>query len=124
MPILYLAEKFVFHLCRYLKKLKLMMRTRSHPEASIAEGYILDESLTFCSRYIRGCLTRHNRKARNAEANDVDEVPTMPYLCRKGRQLVGNAIHDLDDTAWLQAHRYVLFNYEHITPYKEYACFL
>lgn len=98
-----------------------MMRTRSHPEASIAEGYILDESLTFCSRYMHGCLTRHNRKARNADNGDEDEEATMPYLRKKGRKLIGNAIAELDDIAWIQAHRYVLFNYEHIGPYKEYV---
>ena len=37
------------------------VRTRSHPEGSIAESYLFDESLTFCSRYLHG-ETRFNRK--------------------------------------------------------------
>lgn len=34
-------------ICRFLMRLKGYVRTRSHPEGSIAESYIFDESLTF-----------------------------------------------------------------------------
>ncbi|KAL2512828.1 Uncharacterized protein Adt_18428 [Abeliophyllum distichum] len=34
---------------RYLKKLKDYVRNQSKPEGSIAEGYVVEESLTFCS---------------------------------------------------------------------------
>ena len=37
------------------------VRTRSHPEGSITESYLFDESLTFCSRYLPG-EARFNRK--------------------------------------------------------------
>jgi hypothetical protein len=47
---------------RYMGKLKDNVRTRSHPEGSIAEGYLFDECLTFCSRYLEGCETRLYRK--------------------------------------------------------------
>ena len=103
-----------------------MMRTRSHPEASIAEGYVLDKSLTFCSRYMHGCLTRHNRNVRNEEPDgeaDVEE-DTMPYIRKRGLQLIGSLHVELDDNAWIQAHRYVLFNYDHIKAYKEYVWYL
>lgn len=107
-------------ICRYLKKLKSMIRTRSHPEGSIAEGYVLDESIAFCSRYLHGCQTRFTRKDRNDDNNDSCTTQ-LPYLKRVGRPLVGCYISDLDNISWVQAHRYVLFNYEHIGPYMKYV---
>ncbi|KAK1379855.1 hypothetical protein POM88_026599 [Heracleum sosnowskyi] len=39
---------------RYLAKLKSYVRNRSKPEGSIAEGYLAEECLTFCSRFLSG----------------------------------------------------------------------
>jgi hypothetical protein len=47
----------------FIGNLKNMVHTRSHPEGSIAEGYILDESMTFCSRYLHGANTKPNQPA-------------------------------------------------------------
>ena len=44
----------VFPNIRFFVRLKGYVRNRAHPEGSIAEGYIADECLTFCSRFIRG----------------------------------------------------------------------
>ncbi|WVY95575.1 hypothetical protein V8G54_027726 [Vigna mungo] len=40
------------------------VRNKAHPEGSIAEGYLAEESLTFCSRYIEDIETRFNRQRR------------------------------------------------------------
>ena len=37
----------------YMKTLKDYVRTFAHPEGSIAEGYRLDETLDFCTEYMR-----------------------------------------------------------------------
>ncbi|GJS73633.1 zinc finger, CCHC-type containing protein [Tanacetum coccineum] len=52
---------------RYLMRLKSYVRNRAQPEGSIAEAYIKDECLTFCSRYFEGIETRFNRSPRNDE---------------------------------------------------------
>ena len=36
---------------RYLKKLKDYVRNATKPEGLIVDGYVVDESMTFCSRY-------------------------------------------------------------------------
>jgi hypothetical protein len=92
------------------------VRTRSHPEGSIAESYLFDESLTFWSRYLHG-ETRFNQKKRNDDGLDVDLINTTPFFHNEGRGLVGKHSVTLDHKTWLQAHRYVLFNYDHIEPY-------
>jgi hypothetical protein len=101
---------------RYMGKLKGMVHTRSHVEGSIAEGYLFDESLTFCSRYLDG-ETRFNRGARNDGDLDLQIANASPFLRNIGRGLAGKCIVMLDDKTRLQAHRYVLFNYDYIEPY-------
>lgn len=77
------------------------MRTRSRSEGSIAERYIADECLTFCSRYLNdGVQTKFNRLTRNFDAPIGDGVMTS-----------------LDPVMWELAHRYVLFNYDITEPY-------
>ncbi len=41
------------------------MRNKAHPEGSIAEGYIAEECVTFCSRYLHNVQTKLNRVERN-----------------------------------------------------------
>ncbi|CAI0459123.1 unnamed protein product, partial [Linum tenue] len=50
---------------RFLKKLKGYVGNKARPEGSIAETYLIDECLTFCSRYLTGVDTVFNRPERN-----------------------------------------------------------
>ena len=83
-------------------------------EGSIAEGYLFDESLVFCSRYLDSGTWLN--LARNDGVLD-DDAPS--FFRNIGRGLAGKRIVMLDNKTWLQAHRYVLFNYDNIEPYLE-----
>ncbi|GJW43695.1 hypothetical protein Tco_0072494 [Tanacetum coccineum] len=52
---------------RYMKKLKKYVGNKAKPEGSIAEGYVADKALTFCSHYFRGVETKFNNPDRNEE---------------------------------------------------------
>ncbi|GKC23530.1 hypothetical protein Tco_1025680 [Tanacetum coccineum] len=52
---------------RYTKKLKNYVKNKAKPEGSIAEGYVAEEALTFCSQYLKGVETRFNRHGRNED---------------------------------------------------------
>ncbi|KAJ9541221.1 hypothetical protein OSB04_027727 [Centaurea solstitialis] len=41
---------------RYMKKIKNYVRNKARPEGSIAEGYVAEEALTFCSMYRRDLI--------------------------------------------------------------------
>ncbi|GKD26955.1 hypothetical protein Tco_1233169, partial [Tanacetum coccineum] len=57
-PIRY---RWMFPFERYMKKLKNYVRNKAKPEGSIAEGYVAEEALTFCSRYLKDDVeTRFN----------------------------------------------------------------
>ena len=87
---------------RYLSRLKSYVHNKTYPEGSIAEGYIAEECLTFCSRYFKSVETIFNRPVRNVEESTGAVVSIT-----------------LDSNSWIQAHRYVLFNCEEITPFRE-----
>ena len=46
--------RWMYPVERYMKKLKNYVRNKACPEGSIAEGYVADEALTFCSQYLQG----------------------------------------------------------------------
>ena len=52
---------------RFLKKLKEYNRNQARPKGSIAESYVVDEALTFCSIYLEGIETKFNRPDRNSD---------------------------------------------------------
>ncbi|KAK5825816.1 hypothetical protein PVK06_020684 [Gossypium arboreum] len=95
---------------RFLSKLKSYCRNKRYPEGSIAEGYLAEECMTFCSRYL-DVETRLNRPSRNARLNDPNLDKT--YLFQSYGEPIDKAeIVELDDRSWIQAHRYVLFHHD------------
>ncbi|WVZ53126.1 hypothetical protein U9M48_004112 [Paspalum notatum var. saurae] len=55
---------------RRLLTLKRYVRNKARPEDSIAEAYVAEESLTFCSKYMTDVETRYNRSPRNKGFSD------------------------------------------------------
>ncbi|XP_039776614.1 uncharacterized protein LOC120644118 [Panicum virgatum] len=97
---------------RFLMRLKGSVHTKSHPEGSIMEWSMFTECLTFCSRYLHE--TQFSRQFRDDEDNSI-----TPFFRSLGRGLAGKCIVSLDHKTWLQAHRYVLFNYANIGSYLD-----
>ena len=48
------------------------MRNKNRPEGSIVEGYLAEECMTFCSRYLGGIETRFNRVGRNFDGGNIE----------------------------------------------------
>ncbi|KAK5824570.1 hypothetical protein PVK06_019350 [Gossypium arboreum] len=95
---------------RFLSKLKSYCRNKRYPEGSITEGYLAEECMTFCSRYL-DVETRLNRPSRNAGLNDLNLDKT--YLFQSYGEPIGKVeIVELDDRSWIQAHKYVLFHHD------------
>ena len=94
-------------------RLKSYCRNKRYPEGSIAEGYLAEKCMTFCSRYLEDIETRFNRPSRNFGLPYSDFAHT--YMFRSFGQLIGKVeVVGLDDKSWAQAHRYVLFHHESI----------
>ena len=108
--------RWMYPVERYLMRLKSYVRNKAQPEGSIAEGYIKDECLTFCSRYFEGVETIFNRPPRNDEQIREKEM----YILNSGGRKLGKVeIIELDYNSFAQAHRYVLLNHSKIQPFRE-----
>jgi hypothetical protein len=105
---------------RFIGKLANMVHTTTYPEGSIAEGYIFDEGLTFCSRYLHDCPTKSNRNCTiDGDLNPIPTSKDLPYLRLVGRPLSSFAVTQLDRVSWIQAQRCVLMSYPHISEYAK-----
>lgn len=93
-------QRCMFGIERYLNKLKSYNRNRSKPEGSIAEGYLADECLIFCSRFLNG----------NEGATQLRSCPQkqeFPIGTRRNKD--GTAVH-LEESELKACHQYILFN--------------
>ena len=70
---------------RYLQTLKKYARNLAHPKGSIAEGYLADECLTFCSRYFHGIETRFNRVEQNWDGDHLQPYEGLLIFSSIGR---------------------------------------
>lgn len=105
---------------RRLYTLKRYLRNRARPEGSIAEGYVADECLTFCSRYMDDVNTVYNKEPRNSAFEDLDAYDVQVFghgvkfisACNYGeedpeevKKMVWYVLHNSDETA--EYRRYV-----------------
>ncbi|GJW19393.1 acidic leucine-rich nuclear phosphoprotein 32 family member A, partial [Tanacetum coccineum] len=59
----------------------IRLRRETKLEGSIAEGYVAEEALTFCSRYLKGVETRFNRRDRNEDGlNPTDKFQRVVWF--------------------------------------------
>ncbi|GJS31474.1 hypothetical protein Tco_0492094 [Tanacetum coccineum] len=79
-----LRYRWMFPFERYMKKLKNYVRNKAKPEGSIAEGYVAEEALTFCSRYLKDDVeTRFNRLGRNDDGlPQPDKFEVFRSVCK------------------------------------------
>ncbi|KAL9441880.1 hypothetical protein AB3S75_020389 [Citrus x aurantiifolia] len=100
--------RWMYPIKRELLDLKKYVRNRAHPEASIANGYLMAECMNFCARYLNEVETKSNRPIRNDDGGN-----------KFGRPFGKGVRVRLDDISWVQAHRYVLVNTEVVTQFRE-----
>ena len=97
------------------------MRNKAWPEGSIAEGYIGDEVLYFCSRYFDDIETSFNRPPRVDDCPEPEPEPDATELLipRVGRAVGGSEKFKLTALEKFQAHQHVLINCTKVEPYLQ-----
>jgi hypothetical protein len=97
-----------------LYTLKKSVRNKARPEGSIAEAYVADEALTFCSRYMEDVETRFNRAPRNVGFSDQSAYTVDVF--GHGVNLIGAYDYcysdEINELAW-----YVLNNCGQVEEY-------
>ena len=90
------------------------MTNKAQPEGSMAEGYHVEETNNFCSKYLEEMETFFNRLRRN------DVLDTTGYLFDTAGRVVGMEKDvRLDAKSLEQAHRYILIHSNEITELRE-----
>ncbi|XP_039117900.1 uncharacterized protein LOC120253690 [Dioscorea cayenensis subsp. rotundata] len=118
-PRHYGTFKYIQNPLWFLLKLKNYVRNKRFPEGSIAEGYLAEECVTFCSRYLVDVKTVFDKPARNLRQVHDESIASC-YLFQSGGEPIGKIdVVELDDRSWAQAHRYVLLHHEAIEPFQD-----
>ena len=112
--------RWMYPIERYLRILKSYVRNKAKPEGSIAEAYIADECLTFCSRYLNEIDTKFNRIARNEDRNSVcGDNERLEIFSHSGRPLGAPRQNTLTVEVKRAAHLYILNNCSEVWPFIE-----
>nr|XP_017246139.1 PREDICTED: uncharacterized protein LOC108217761 [Daucus carota subsp. sativus] len=113
--------RWMYFVERYLHGLKMKVKNKARPEGSMAERYIEEESVHFCSLYFESKFeTVHNQLRRNEAPKkscdpnllEVYRYPTKPQL-RSGHRLLSREEERL-------AKYYVLINSPEVAKYLRY----
>lgn len=89
----------------FMKILKGYVRNRNRPEGCIAECYIAEEAIEFCSDYLSNVHTIG--------------IPSRNREVELTKPLSGSVVYSTSNDELQQAHRYVLENDVEIDPYIE-----
>ncbi|XP_062006028.1 uncharacterized protein LOC133723227 [Rosa rugosa] len=96
------VSKWMYPFERFMKVLKGYVRNRFHPEGCIAESYLGEESIEFCSEFLQECSTIG--------------VPKGP--CKLSGPLSGAKLKSLAEEERDLEHLHVLSNNAEVDPYK------
>ena len=99
-----------------MKKLKNYVGNKARPEGSIAEGYVADEALTFCSMYFKGVETRFNHLDRNEDEVVPRNLEVFKSQCRP---ITKANLRRLDRATRERTQWYIYKNSPKIQPYLE-----
>jgi len=104
---------------RCLYVYKLLAGNKDHPKDCIAEGYIANECMTLCSRYLRSIETKFDRPERNYNGG-VKSDGTMSVITHAGRPVEATRYIDLDALEKERANVYALKNCEEVQSFFMY----
>ena len=86
---------------RYLGMLKSFVRTRAHPEASMANGYTAEEALGFCTEYLN--LQKYTKR----HVWDSEEEVSMKASVVEG----GGRVFNISEAEMERAHNYIILHH-------------
>ncbi|CAD6253099.1 unnamed protein product [Miscanthus lutarioriparius] len=108
--------RWMYPMERFFVQLKALVKNRAQPEGSIAEGYCMEECMTFCSRFLDGD-THFNRPVRNPEPSG--NMKDM-YMFESAGEPIGKAtVSHFDSQLLIQAHRYMLQHCDELEEFRK-----
>ena len=113
-----MCYRWMYPVERYLHTTKGYVRNKTYPEGSIAKGYILEECLTFCSKFLDvdtklNHVDRHERIAVNEPPSGLSIFAEMDYKRR------GQTIEIIEGNEMLKMRHYIISNCDEARPWIE-----
>jgi hypothetical protein len=114
-PVCY---RWMYPVERYLRTAKGYVRNKAYPEGSIAEGYILEECLTFCSRFLDvdtklNRVNPHESIAVNEPPSGLSIFSDMDYSRR------GQTIQIIEGDEMRKMRHYIISNCDEASQWVE-----
>ncbi|XP_028954422.1 uncharacterized protein [Malus domestica] len=114
-PIQY---RWMYPIERFLQTLKHYVHNKGHPESSIAEAYLVDECLSFCSLYLRDVESRRTRRGRNEDGIGRGVSGGLSIFSSKGCYMGSGENVELELNVLDQCHIYILNNCDEVSPFR------
>ena len=95
-----------------MKVLKGFVRKENRTEGCIAEAYIAEEAIEFCTDFLSGINSVGIPVAKNTTAEDDGSIFA-------GKPLPGGKVEGINYESWEQAHQYVLQHITDLEPFSE-----
>ncbi|WVZ05847.1 hypothetical protein V8G54_019193 [Vigna mungo] len=111
--------RWMYPIERYLGKLKSYVCNKAQAEGSIVEGYMAEECLTFCSRYLDGIETVFNRLRRVNDEPNIGSCTLNTLFPPIAKPVGGFTYFTLSVREKLQAHRHILKNNAIVEPFLQ-----
>ena len=102
---------------QYLRTLKDYVRNKAHPEGSIAEGYISEECLTFCSRFLQDVDTKLNRSERHESAATNEPPSELSVFGNIYYDKKGFIVNRIDRFEMEKMRYYIITNCDEAIPW-------
>ncbi|RVX02608.1 hypothetical protein CK203_016440 [Vitis vinifera] len=113
------SYRWMYPFERNLGTLKRYVRNKARPEGSIAEAYIVNEALMFCSMYLTGIETRFNRSERNEDRFEDRVQGCLSIFSQQARPLGSRQHLQFSKEELTKAHWYIMNNCPELRPYLD-----
>ncbi|KAK1421831.1 hypothetical protein QVD17_24494 [Tagetes erecta] len=115
-----MQSRWMYPIERYLGHLKRYVRNKAKPEGSIAEGYVVEEAMTFCSHYLRGVESKLDKRDLNDDKTSNGARSFALDIFRlSGRGIGKKDVRILPDNIMKKAIWFIFNNCQQIQPYLE-----
>ena len=108
-----------YNVDRNLEKMRKYVQKESKPEESIAEAYIANEAMRFCSTYVNDTKTHFNHEESSDNMGHVKKTSTLCVFSQHAQLFGQRRSVNFSCEELQKAHTYVLNHCKEIKSYVE-----